>query len=304
MLRLAFEAGVALRKMDLQTVIRSRAQIDDLIDELGDEYTEQGGFIYPTRFPRLLEEAKRREGVSINKLNLASSLVSSHRNLFRRVKIAAASGSISYRSSEPDDDIDLLLVFEDGHMWSELLKILMFIRVNKLINMVKDGGQEYCLSVLFTEGEFLKTVERSRDPLLARDLFKLVPLKGAKTLSSYQSRCKWVTDYFPGIRIGAGSRPSQRMFVEANTRLEHMGLVEVLSYRVLSAYLGFVANLRNRLYRREGLFDRVFEFRHSPSFMTYESNRYKALRLRYAESFNGNDDLAAYKSEYRNAISE
>jgi len=227
----------------------------------------------------LIESTIVRRRASSKKILAVKEFLDSHPALFKDTLIAAVSGSTSYGSSDADDDVDVMLVVENGKLWTALFKILLFLRARKLLLNSAKSHIKFCFSMATTIEGFRNFLENTKNALVARELLYLKPVKGEALLLSVLSECNWIQRYYPRFKFAADKK------LVANASKSERRLVDYLAFGLVGSYLSFVANLRNALFRRSGRLSDVFEVKKSINMLIYESNRYKDLKRLYSEAF-------------------
>ncbi|MEM3857539.1 MAG: hypothetical protein QXI37_03425 [Thermoprotei archaeon] len=280
LIELAKDNGVCLPLSDLLQLVPngSADALESLKTELENSFDFSNGVVAPRSHALTLQPAThRRAEISKEKVRYVKRLVSSHPGLFGDALIVAVSGSASYMSASEDDDADLFLVIKDGKMWTTLFKLLTYIRAARVLGL---ADTDYCLSIILTANSFEELLKTRRDPLLARELLKLVPVKGERRLRNALATCKWISMYFPGVTYDGGYSEQGDV-----AKVSQANLAEKILFRLLSGYLSAVAKIRNFFYDARNQSEKVFEFIRDENFMTYESNRYKGLRELYGKAF-------------------
>lgn len=250
-----------------------------------------GGMVTYRNREDLVYESRLRMEHSRKRIENVRQFVRTHPKLFRNVLVVAVSGSTSYLSSAPSDDLDLLIVTRDGKLWITLLSLLVYLRVRKTLAPVLGKLHDYCLSLSFTKSGFRHFLETSRSPLTARELINLRIIRGADWMAEAVNECKWIREYYPTISLGQGSGSFENDTRSTSTQ-------ENLIHAFLSRYLKFIAAIRNLLFLANGLTARVFRVLENPEMLMYESAKYESLKRRYTEFFSNEQTRKRYKHEY------
>lgn len=255
------------------------------------EFAAVEGFVTYRNRVDLVHESKLKMEYSKKRIEKVRHFVQAHNTLFRNALVVAVTGSTSYFSSEPTDDLDLLIVTHDGKLWVTLLSLLIYLRARKLFAPLLGNFPDYCLSLNFTKNGFRRFLEDSGNPLTARELINLRTVRGANLVAEAVSRCEWIVKYYPRIPLG------QKADMDTNVGA-HPAISERLTYALLASYLKFVASIRNFLFLANGVTERVFTVLENSEMLMYESIKYDSLKQRYIEFFHDEEPRKRYKHEY------
>lgn len=262
-------AGAVESKDELRRIIE---------DSLGGELAVESGYVVRRDMLHLIGESISAGFESERKIVQVCWFVRSHPKLFSDALIIAVSGSASYGSARSGDDTDVFLVVRDGHLWTTLFKILVYLRAARLLGLHRGSGlSELCVSVVFTKKGFEELLRKRDDPLTARELISLKPVLGLGILNWYISQTAWISRYYPRFR----PRPPYALPPKSGGG----GLFDKMLGVLLGGYLELVAGLRNALFRLGGRSERVFRVVRSEEQLIYESAKYVALREKYLTHF-------------------
>lgn len=258
--------------------VHSADQLKDIIREcLGETLLVEAGYVVTREALKLVETTRMAQLESAKKIQQVKSFVDSHHKLFADALVVAVSGSASYGSANKGDDVDIFLITKNGALWSTLFKILLYIRIRRILRVDSENISNLCFSVAFTKRGFEELLKSRSDPLSARELINLKPVKGGETLGWYLANTEWIKGYYPSF-----SSPSPRKQPPmALGRKQDDTPLSIL----LGAYLATVAKLRNTLFRLQGRDQDVFRVIRSKDRLIYESHRYVELRTRYLKFF-------------------
>ncbi len=258
--------------------VHSVGELEGIIREcLGETLLVEAGYVVMRGALELVETTRMAQLESAKKIQQVKSFVDSHHKLFTNALVVAVSGSASYGSARKGDDVDIFLVTRNGALWSTLFKILLYIRARRILRVDPENTSNLCFSVVFTKRGFDELLKSRSDPLSARELINLKPVKGAETLSWYLANTKWIKAYYPRFSL-----PSPR----GHPPIVFDGKQDDTPISILlGAYLTIVAKFRNTLFRLQGRDQDVFRVVKSKDKLIYESRRYVDLRARYLEFF-------------------
>ncbi len=258
--------------------VHSADQLEDIIREcLGETLLVEGGYVVTRGAPELAETTRMTQLESAKKIQQVKSFVDSHHKLFADTLVVAVSGSASYGSAKKGDDVDIFLITKNGALWSTLFKILLYIRVRRILRVDSENISNLCFSVIFTKRGFEELLKSRCDPLSARELINLKPVKGGETLGWYLANTEWIKAYYPRFN----SPPPRKQPPTAFSGKQDDTPLSIL----LGAYLAIVAKFRNTLFRLQGREQDVFRVIRSRDKLVYESHRYVELRARYFKFF-------------------
>ncbi|HYY92487.1 MAG TPA: hypothetical protein VE955_10910, partial [Candidatus Dormibacteraeota bacterium] len=113
----------------------------------------------------------------------------------RHARLLSVSGSTSYNSAMPGDDLDFFVVSPQNHLWIFLVKSLLLARIYR---MVHRKCPRICLSYVIDDS-FASKAFGAQDPLLARDTLNVVVLYGNAAYASLLRRNNWMANYFPKL---------------------------------------------------------------------------------------------------------
>ncbi len=260
--------------------INSTGELAEAItNQLGDQLVVKDGYVARRDRTALIGSTKSSVNESNRKIQDTKIFVESNPKLFSDAVIVAVSGSASYGSANSDDDVDVFLVTRSGVLWKTLFRILLYIRAKRVLRL--DGGflSKLCFSIAFTVDGFEELLKTRSDPLTARELVALKPIKGGTTLNWYLSSAGWIRSYYP--------RFSPRRTNTAPPTEHRHSVSEALVGRLVGSYLEFVARIRNHLFKLQGSYDSMFKVVRGKNMLIYESLRYVELRRRYVWAFDG-----------------
>ena len=145
----------------------------------------------------VVAERRRREAAS---QRLWPAVERSARTLARIpwVRMVAVSGSLALNAAQPGDDVDLLIVTDEGRLWMSRALAITAGRLSRLT---------LCPNYMVTESalEFA-----DRDIYTAHELAQLEPLFGARTYAELLERNRWYRELLPNHAGFGGVIPERR----------------------------------------------------------------------------------------------
>lgn len=121
------------------------------------------------------------------------------------VRLVAVSGSLAVGAAEPDADIDLFVVTEDGRLW--LARALTIALARATTRSATAGTPLLCPNYLLSTSA-LSLPER--DLFTARELAQLVPIAGWSTYRALLDANAWYRDFLPNHRGAQAAQPEPR----------------------------------------------------------------------------------------------
>ncbi len=245
---------------------------------LTDIHVSHDGFVFDGKVATDLDYVRKSKSISAERIEYARRFVEQHPKLFDKIQIVAVSGSTSYGSSGPQDDLDLMVVARDGFLWISILRLLVYLRAMRL-SQPRSLSSRFCLSPIFTRSGLREFLRNSRNALTARDLLTLIPLKGGMELARIITENDWIREYYPqGVQSKKLEESQPREPPKAHP-------LERLCFEGLQRYLSLVAWARNAKLLRSGREPDLFRFKRSPDYAVYESGRYVELLKMYSSAF-------------------
>lgn len=199
------------------------------------------------------------------------------------VRLIALSGSMAYRRTKQEDDIDFFLVTGQNSVWITLLIAMAGAKIDRLRRRRRTV---LCFNRILGEAECSETFRSVRDPLFGREALCLTILAGHPYYRSLLESAPWIGRMYP--RLYAKALDSANLENEGSDLRSRprpsRSMVNVASFFLLAPYLRLVGLWRNRYLQRVGNLDARFRTVIRREFFAYESNKYELLRKEYRDS--------------------
>ena len=193
-------------------------------------------------------------------------------------RLVAISGSTSYLSPRPNDDLDFFIVSEKGKLWIQLFKSLLLARTFRLFHR---SSPRICFSYVADEA-FAEKEFATEDPLLARDALNVLLLQGEEYYQRLVQRNKWISDYFPKLYK---LRTESRQIDTERPRIIKSSLggrsLNLLLFFCVGHYIRIKSYLLNRRFLRSGQTRSLFTVKSGLDHCIFESVHYSRLRQMY-----------------------
>jgi hypothetical protein len=193
-------------------------------------------------------------------------------------RVISVSGSTSYLSVSPTDDLDFLLVAKKDALWPTLVKRLLLARAFRI---AERGSPDLCLSYVVDEGFAVNEFSRVQDGLFARDALAARVLRGRAYYDSLLSMSSWMGSYFPKLYADR-VRNNEISSVRPARSSTFARIVNHFLFYVAGTYIKAKSRLLNRKYAKQGRTSSVFRVRMDLDHCIYESMRYLELRKAYS----------------------
>jgi hypothetical protein len=244
------------------------------------EYVVSSGFVVeremaldPQHFQK--ENSNRRMRAASN-LYYASKFASLARG--RGARVLSVSGSTSYLSVSPTDDLDFFLIARKDALWPSLVKRLLLARVFRI---VENESPDLCLSYVVDESFALKEFTSLQDGLFARDALAARVLRGRAYYDSLLGASQWMGRYFPKL-YSERVRHSEKTITEQTKSSVFARIANYFLFIVAGNYIKTKSRLLNRKYAKQGRNSSLFKVRIGLDHCIYESLRYLQLRRVYS----------------------
>ncbi len=196
----------------------------------------------------------------------------------KATKLLSISGSTSYLSPSPRDDLDFFAIAERDSLWIFLTKSLLLARVFRFL---RPGSPRFCFSYAIDEG----LAEREfapKDPLSARDALKAIVIQGSDFYNRLLRKNTWISDYFPKLyeQKTKSAQPELDRKHRSSTSTSRKFLNLLLLYSV-GKYIRVKSALLNRELRMRGETASAFTVKIGRDHLVFESTRYTSLRRIY-----------------------
>lgn len=209
-------AGASATRRAVEELLADSRQLSHRLERVGDYYTLPG----------------RGAIVAIRQRRAAAAAALWRRALYYGARIAAlpfvrmvaVTGALAVDNSDPDDDLDYLIVTEPGRLW--LCRAIII----GLVRLAQRRGDVICPNYLLSERAL---VLDSRSLYTAREVAQMVPLTGLAVYQRLRQLNDWVEIYLPNAAgapraIGLPQpQPSRlRLAAEAILRTPPVGVLE------------------------------------------------------------------------------
>ncbi len=225
----------------------------------------------------LFEHSERRKMAAEYRLRFGQSFIRKIGSKCPELLLGGVSGSVSYNSSGPDDDVDILLITEDGSLWKVLADALIEAR---RIRKTHPDAPILCLSYCMEETAFRSEALFHRSRLFARDFLRLKAETGFSLYRKILRDCSWMRTFYPAM---FDERSCQEFTESEERRTERSRLLNTLSYVSIGGYLSIAAMVRNHAFRMEGKRHKEFRAQIRRDRCIYESLKWKRLEKSFEE---------------------
>lgn len=195
----------------------------------------------------------------------------------RDTGLFSVSGSTSYYSISPGDDLDFFTVTADGALWFFLFKSMIFSRIFRILH------PEYpntCFSYTIDQS-FAKKAFATNDPLFARDALSVVVLHGHGFYDQLLRQSSWMNSYFPRLyQLKTEGRPKMAEHGAGKSLNRHF--LNSFLFLTLGRYLRVKSVLANRRLQSQAKTSSLFTLKSGPDHFIIESVRYLRLRQMYS----------------------
>lgn len=232
---------------------------------------EKNGLLTLGGMQHLFEQSEMRKMAAEKRLSFGRSFIGEISLQCPELLLGGVSGSVSYNSSGPEDDVDILLITEDGRLWKVIANALIEAR---RIRKTNPDAPILCLSYCMEETAFQSEALSHRSRLFARDFLRLKTETGFSLYSKILRDCTWMRTFYPAMfdeRIGMEFKENERR------REEQSSLMNTLSYVSVGSYLSIAAMIRNHAFRNEGKGHKEFRAVIRRDRCIYESVKWKRL---------------------------
>lgn len=195
-------------------------------------------------------------------------------------RLVAISGSTSYLSPRPNDDLDFFIVSEKGKVWIHLFKSLLLARTFRLFHR---GSPRICFSYVADE-DFAEKNFATGDPLLARDALNVVLLRGEEYFQRIVQQNKWISSYFPKLyKLRTEGRQidiKRPLVIESSLSTR---ILNLLLFFCVGHYVRIKSHLLNRHFLHSGKTHSLFTVKSGLDHCIFESVHYSRLRQMYSQ---------------------
>lgn len=209
------------------------------------------------------ERIKRAQAASAAGRKLLSEIIQECSGIL----FCGISGSVSYGSSGSTDDIDIVLVTADGHLWQNLRKALLMAR-RSMRGEFRD--RLFCFSYCMERSAFESECSMHRTRLFASDFLHIDVVAGMEYYSDVLIRCEWMGQYYPHAYRSRMTRScnGHNMGGQGDDRLD---------YLLVGSYLKLWALARNANYRIRGMESQAFDAVITRDRCIYASRKWRML---------------------------
>lgn len=190
--------------------------------------------------------------------------------------VLSVSGSTSYYSALPGDDLDFFTITNDGSLWIFLFKSMVLARIYRLIHPT---SPRLCFSCAIDD-RFARKAFATEDLLLARDALNVIVLQGENCYHALLKQSSWMANYFPRL-YRLRTEPSREEVRKPRVQSPFLRFLNLFLYFTMGPYLQFKSALLNWNMRRRALAGSLFILRSGPDHFIFESVRYQRLRQMY-----------------------
>ena len=162
----------------------------------------RGGFYFLKGCEKVFSLREAREGWSRKKLKIAKR-VANFLKTIPTVKMIAVTGALAMGNSKKEDDIDLLVVTENGRIWATRFLVTILVEAFAKRRRPKDRNvaDKICLN-MFLDEEHLEVPKNERDLFTAHEVVQLKPLWDRDTTyQKFLAANQWVKKFLPNAII-------------------------------------------------------------------------------------------------------
>jgi hypothetical protein len=195
------------------------------------------------------------------------------------VRCLAVTGSAAYGEPAAHDDLDFLVVTRRGSVWPFLLYTYLAARMRR-DRPGSDGPSHWCFNYVLDDRAARREFAQPRGFLFAREALTARPVSGEPYYRGLVGSATWLKDEVPRLYTRWSLNGLPPLPKEDPAPLG-VRLLNVALYPLLAAYLTFGAMVRNRRLTRSGRVAKRFRVDARLDRLTYETERFEALRTLY-----------------------
>lgn len=250
------------------------------INELGSRYRLRDGMVIPLSEERLVSDTLVREQ-TIKNVSLALRFLSLCGT--SDIYSAGISGSTSYYTPKPSDDVDLFCITVTNGMWFFLFRALLLARFFRfLYSKEPEITLALTMDYKYARDEF----SRRHDALFARDALQALQIYGRANYRSLLLNASWISRFYPKLYSDKLNKLEEKedsisfgSYIRGNTSLNLFLQMLVGNYIRLRSW-----SIDRRLAGR-GKSSARFRIRMNVDHLFYESIQYLKLRSMYFSLF-------------------
>lgn len=195
----------------------------------------------------------------------------------RETTVLAVSGSTSYYSTMPGDDLDFFTITKQDTLWILLFKSLILARTYRLLH---PAFPRICFSYAIDD-KYARNAFATDDLLFARDALNAVVLHGQNFYETLLKQNPWMANYFPQLYRLKTNQPREKALESSSKKAQFSRFLNLFLYLTLGPYLQVKSALLNRSLQQKRMTRSLFTIRSGPDHFVLESIRYKRLRQMY-----------------------
>ena len=196
----------------------------------------------------------------------------------RDTGLFSVSGSTSYYSTSPGDDLDFFTITRDGSLWFFLFKSMIFARIYRILHRECPPS---CFSYA-VDHSFAKKAFAIDDPLFARDALNVIVLYGHSLYDQLLRESSWMNSYFPRL-YQLKTKHGQKTVEHGSRKSLNGQVVNSFLFLTLGRYLRVKSALANRRLQSQAKTSSLFTLKYGPDHFIFESARYLKLREIYGQ---------------------
>ncbi len=232
---------------------------------------EKEGFLTLAGMEHLFLEGAERRTAARKGLLLGLSFIEKLRDLCPELLLGGVSGSVSYGSSATGDDVDIIMITENGTLWKVLKCALLEAR---RIRRARPDLPILCLSYCMDAGPFSEEALNHRSRLFARDFLRMKTGVGRAFYVRTLKECSWMRDFYPAVY---DERLNDAPVLEDKGDIRPRRTWNGITYITLGSYLMLAAHVRNSRFRRQGNEHSAFKAVIAGDRCIYVSDKWKSL---------------------------
>lgn len=193
-------------------LIGTKANTSEVAEWIPRTVKTHRGYYFLKGRPHLVKLRQARSRFSQEKLQLAHR-VGEWLKSIPTIKLVAVTGALAMRNSDPNDDIDLMIVTSPNTLWLTRILVVIFIEILGLRrrptsryallrrSKLRLLANRFCLNLWLDETS-LAVPKPKRNLYTAHEVAQVKPLwSRGRTYQQFLSANRWINHYLPNIKI-------------------------------------------------------------------------------------------------------
>lgn len=195
------------------------------------------------------------------------------------LRCVGITGSTAYGTPTVEDDLDFLLIAEDGRLWLALLRIYLGLRR-------REGTQglpplpRLCFNYARDDSTVRREFAEARDPLFAREALSVRILYAPEYYAGLVRSGSWMADQFPQLFLRWKGLPRSTV-PPARRASPLVRALNAVAFFALATYFQLAGLVRNARLRRAGRADAGFRTVTTLGGLSFDSFKFERIRSRY-----------------------